>query len=253
MIDFGRTAVDYATYRVGFPDLLFERLAAHHLQIANARVVDLGTGTGALARGFARRGAHVLAIDPMATMLEQARRLDAREGLAIDYRLGRAEDTGLSSGAFDIVAAGQCWHWFDRPRATAEAFRLLASAGRLLIAYLDWLPLRDGVAEATESLILRHNPAWRMAGGSGMHPEHIPHLREGGFRDIETFSFDLSIPYTHEAWRGRIRASAGVAASLAEDAVARFDREHAAMLKRRFKTEPLQVPHRVWVAVAMKA
>jgi SAM-dependent methyltransferase len=253
MIDFGRTALDYATHRAGFPDLLFDRLATLDLQIDDAAVVDLGTGTGALARGFARRGAKAIGVDTARPMLEQARRLDAAEGLAIDYRLGRAEETGLPSGAFDIVAAGQCWHWFDRPRATTEAFRLLAQARHLVIAYLDWLPLPDSVVEATEKLILKHNPAWQMAGGSGVHPEYLADLSGGGFIGIQTFSFDLIIPYTHEAWRGRIRASAGVAASLVEDAVARFDHEHAAMLKSRFQIEPLQVPHRVWAAVATKS
>ncbi len=251
-IDFGRTALDYATHRAGFPDLLFDRLGALGLRIMNAQVLDLGTGTGALARGFARRGARAIGIDTAESMLEQARRLDREEGLAVDYRLTRAEDTGLASGTFLIVAAGQCWHWFERPCATAEAFRLLAPGGHLVIAYLDWLPLRDSVVEITESLILKHNPGWQMAGGTGMHPEHLPGLSEGGFRGIETFSVDIDIPYTHEAWRGRIRASAGVAASLAEDAVARFDQEHAAILKSRFPMEPLQVPHRVWAAVAIK-
>jgi len=56
-IDFSRTALDYATHRAGFPDLLFDRLGALGLRIMNAQVLDLGTGTGALARGFARPGA----------------------------------------------------------------------------------------------------------------------------------------------------------------------------------------------------
>src|SRR5918996_1531463 len=32
--------------------------------------------------------------------------------------------------------------------------------------------------------------------------------------------FDLEVPYSHEAWRGRIRASAGVGASLSPEGVA---------------------------------
>jgi 2-polyprenyl-3-methyl-5-hydroxy-6-metoxy-1,4-benzoquinol methylase len=56
-VDFGRTAGDYAAYRAGFPDEFFSRLADMNVGLDGQRVVDLGTGTGALARGFARGGA----------------------------------------------------------------------------------------------------------------------------------------------------------------------------------------------------
>ena len=41
---------------------------------------------------------------------------------------GSANRVGLASEAFDIVAAGQCWHWFDRAAAAREALRLLNPA-----------------------------------------------------------------------------------------------------------------------------
>ncbi len=252
MIDFGRTAQDYAAHRAGFPDTLFDRLARLGLRMNGATVLDLGTGTGSLARGFARRGASVTGVDPAAPLLQQARRLDAAAGLAIDYQLGRAEDTGLPAGRFDIVAAGQCWHWFDRSRAAAEVVRLLRPAGHAVLVYLDWLPLAGSVVDATEALILTFNPSWRGAGGTGIHPEYLADLGTAGLAGLETFSFDLVIPYTHEGWRGRIRASAGVGASMPKKSIARFDSAHAAMLAERFASEPLEVPHRVWAAVATR-
>jgi SAM-dependent methyltransferase len=253
MIDFGRTAADYATHRAGFPDALFDRLAAMGVPMQGATVLDLGTGTGTLARGFARRGARVTALDPAAPLLEQARKLDREAGVSIEYRVGRAEETGLSAASFDIVAAGQCWHWFDRPRAAAEAMRLLRPGGRLIHAHLDWLPLPGTVAHETEALILKHTPSWSGGNGTGLHGENLPDLSVAGFEDIETFSFDLAIPYTHAAWRGRIRASAGIGASLPEEKIARFDREHAALLAERFPEHPLRVPHRLWAALARKS
>jgi hypothetical protein len=75
-------------------------------------------------------------------------------------------------------------------------------------------------------------------------------VSEAGFGDVETFSFDVDMSYSHEAWRGRIRASAGLAASLAPDAVKRFDEQHTAILRQRFPADPLCVPHRVWALLA---
>ena len=71
-------------------------------------------------------------------------------------------------------------------------------------------------------------------------------LSQAGFADIESFSFDLSVPYSHEAWLGRIRASAGVAASLPPDAVERFNAAHRALLATHFPADPLHIPHRVF-------
>ncbi|MEM8709038.1 MAG: methyltransferase domain-containing protein, partial [Actinomycetota bacterium] len=61
---FGNAAADYATHRAGFPDELFDRLAPHGIGRSGQRVVDLGTGTGTVARQLARRGCSVIGVDP---------------------------------------------------------------------------------------------------------------------------------------------------------------------------------------------
>ena len=251
-IDFGRTAGDYARHRAGFPERLFEGLIGKGVVRPGERLLDLGTGTGTLARGFARRGLLVTGLDPAAAMLEQARRLDRDAGVQVHYAVARAEATGLPDASFDVVSAGQCWHWFERARAAAEARRLLRPGGRVVIAHFDWLPLAGNVVEATERLIRQHNPGWALGGGSGLHPKCLADLALAGFTGLETFSFDRAVSYSHAAWRGRIRASAGIAASLVGDAVARFDAEHARMLQRDFPGDPLSVPHRCWVAFGIR-
>ena len=65
-------------------------------------------------------------------------------------------------------------------------------------------------------------------------------------------SFDRAVDYRHAAWRGRIRASAGVAASLGAAAVATFDAAHEALLAHDFPDQPLRVPHRCWAAIGAK-
>jgi SAM-dependent methyltransferase len=247
-IDFGKTASDYGRHRAGFPGEFFERIFRAELVSPQNRVLDLGTGTGSLARGLALRGCDVTGLDPSVSMIDQSRQLDREANVDIRYVNEKAEQTGLPDRAFDVVTAGQCWHWFDRPRAAAEVQRLLVPGGLLLIAHFDWLPLPGSAVAATEALILEHNPKWApMAGGNGLHPWWFADLEQAGFDAIESFTFDLGVPYTHEAWLGRIRASAGVGASLPPDAVARFDADHKALLKRDFPQEVLSIPHRVFV------
>lgn len=248
-IDFGKTAGDYGQHRAGFPDELFSRLANFGHGISGQRVLDIGTGTGSLGRGFARVGCHVVGLDPARAMLAEARRLDRLEDLHSDYLTARSECAPLAESQFDIVSAGQCWHWFDRPRTAREVRRLLKPEGHLIIAHFDWLPLPGNVVEATERLIERFNPSWTMAGGVGMYPQWLVDLGTAGFTHLESFSFDVDAPYSQEAWRGRIRASAGVSASLSPEEVAEFDEELRRQLVERGEPDELAIPHRVFALI----
>jgi len=251
-IDFGKTAKDYKTHRQGFPPEFFDALAQRGILEKGKKVLDIGTGTGTIARGAALLGCEVVGIDIAEPLMEQAKILDAEANVSITYHTASAEDTNLPDEAFDTVIAGQCWHWFDRTRAASEVSRLLKPNGYAVIAHLDWIPLPDNIVEVTESLILKYNPTWSMSGGTGMYPAWLADLAIANFTKIETFSFDLDLHYTHEAWRGRIRASAGVAASLSPEKVQEFDAELAKILADSFPTNPLPVHHRVWAVIAQK-
>jgi SAM-dependent methyltransferase len=248
--DFGAAADDYARHRAGFPESFFERLEAVGIGLPGQLIADVGTGTGTLARGFARRGCRVVGIDPARAMLAEASRLSAGAGVRVAYQAARAEATALADDCADVVAAGQCWHWFDRRAAAREAARVLRSAGVLVIAHFDWIPLAGNVVEATERLIEAHNPGWKLGGGAGLYPQWLRGLGAAGYRDLETWSYDLFVSYTPEAWRGRIRASAGVGASLPGERVEAFDRDLAAMLEQRFPGPEVFAHHRVFTLVA---
>lgn len=252
-VDFGRTSKDYARHRAGFPESLFDRLARYAVGLPGQRIVDLGAGTGTLARGFARRGCDVTGIDVAAQQLAQARELDQIAGVQVVYHVAPAEDTGLPAASFDVVTAGQCWHWFDRPRAASEVNRLLRPGGALVIAHYDWLPLAGNVVELTEALIEKHNPAWRFGGGAGIYPQWFRDVAEAGFAEIESFTYDEPAIYDHASWRGRVRASAPIGGNLPADDVARFDADLAAALASRFPDEPLLVPHRVFALICRSA
>ncbi|MFP6595426.1 MAG: class I SAM-dependent methyltransferase [Dehalococcoidia bacterium] len=247
--DFGLTADDYARHRAGFPREFFDSLNEITVDVKGARIIDLGTGVGTLARGFAERGAEVTAVDISEDLMREARRLDDEAGITVEYVTASAEDTGLPGGQFDIVAAGQCWWWFDADATLAEAARLLRPGGALLLASWDWVPQLGNVVDLTERLIELHNSDWLKGGGNGLHPEFIVDLQAGGFEGVTQLTFSMDVSYSHEAWRGRIRASAGVTASLPAERVDAFDQELAALLKERFPEDPIDIPHRVFAAV----
>jgi ubiquinone/menaquinone biosynthesis C-methylase UbiE len=103
-------------------------------------LVDLGTGTGRMLEVLADRYQRGLGVDANQSMLAYARsRLD-RTGLAhAQVRQADLYDLPLDDAQADVVVMHQVLHFLADPaRAIAEAVRILAPGGRLLIA--DFAP-----------------------------------------------------------------------------------------------------------------
>ena len=242
-IDWSKTSRDYAEYRPGPPPSYYEILRSLGIGLSGQRILDLGTGTGTLARHFAACGAEVTGIDVAALQIEEACNLAAREGTKVNFRVGRAEATGLASGVFDVITAFQSWLYFKRPEVCVEVRRLLARGGRLVTGHFCWLPRLDPIARRTEELVLQYNPHWSAADYSG-DMVLCPSWSKDDFRVSAMFFYDESIPFTRESWRGRIRACRGVGATLPPEEVERFDRHHEQLLQETVP-ETFSILHRV--------
>ena len=242
-IDWGKTSDDYAAHRPGPPDSLYVRLAALGIGLAGQRLLDLGTGTGVIARRMASQGAHVTGIDVALEQVAAARRLARAEGLDAQFVCAPAEAAPFAAHAFDAVTANQCWLYFDKATLLPQLRRVLAPSGLVVTSHNCWLPRRDRLAARTEALVLKYNPAWTGADWLGIIPD-VPTWTRGEAKVRATFYYDEPVPFTRESWRGRIRACRGVGATLAPDEVARFDAELEELLKNE-AAETFEVLHRI--------
>lgn len=105
----------------------------------NARVLDVGCGTGVVALTAARRGAQVTGVDLTPELIARARENATLAGLTIEWHEGDAEALPFSDQSFDFVVS-QFGHMFaPRPEvALAEMLRVLKPGGT--IAFSTWPP-----------------------------------------------------------------------------------------------------------------
>jgi cyclopropane fatty-acyl-phospholipid synthase-like methyltransferase len=245
--DWGKTSDDYAKHRPGYPDSFFRILECLGVGRREQRILDLASGPGVLSVRFAEQGASVTAVDVAENQIAAARERAAAAGVSLDARVADAHDTGLPSKTFDVIAASMCMHYFDTPRILHEVRRMLATGGRFLVASLIYLPRSSEIAAATEALVLKHNPQWSSADFSG-EIKAEPTWAAGEFRLSTYHRYVEDLTLTPEAWRGRIRACRGVGASLDQEAVRRFDSEHAELLAS-VAGPTLSIPHLIAIQI----
>jgi len=126
---FSGVASAYAAHRPTYPAAVIDYLAdqAPHRDLA----WDAGCGSGQLSTLLAARFDRVIASDPSAAQIAQA-----RPHPGVEYRQSSAEASGLDAASADLAVAAQAAHWFDLPRYYAEVRRVVRPGGVVaLLAY----------------------------------------------------------------------------------------------------------------------
>jgi SAM-dependent methyltransferase len=126
---FSERAADYARYRPSYPAELFSHLAS--LAPGHDCAWDCATGNGQAAVHLARHFDRVVATDASSKQIEHA-----MEAPNVQYRVARAEDSGLENHSVDLVNCAQAAHWFDLDGFYGEVRRVVKPGGVIaLITY----------------------------------------------------------------------------------------------------------------------
>jgi len=104
--------------RPPYPDSLLP-LITEAAGVPRPRILDLGCGTGELARRLAPHAGTVVAVDRSPRMIAAAKRLPGGDTPALAWVVGDVE-TAPFSGPFDLALAAESFHWFDWARACAR-------------------------------------------------------------------------------------------------------------------------------------
>jgi len=132
----GRFATTVATYealRPPYPPAFF-REVARQLRLTGAQsLIDLGTGPGLLALGFAPYVGRLVGVDPEPAMIAAARAAASRAVRALTLIESNTEQLSGDLGSFDVVTIGRALHWMDRDATRARLDTLVAPGGMILV------------------------------------------------------------------------------------------------------------------------
>lgn len=175
-------------------------------------VVDVGTGTGTLARAAATRwpSAKVIASDAAEGMLDVARERTLELSERVRLVTGPADRLPLDEGCADVVLSSFVFQLVpDRRAALREALRILRPGG--LLAYVTWLdrdlrePFRpmEEFDEAVLSLGIEEpgdESEERYAGDVPSARAAAVQLRRAGFREVVAREDELDYHWSADAY-----------------------------------------------------
>ncbi len=126
---FGEDADRYDRARPGYPPGLFDALGEYAELAPDARILEIGCGTGQATVAIARRGWAVDAIELSPDLAAVARRKVA--GLGVPVTVGSFDEAELPQAAFDAVVAFTSFHWLDPATRVTRAAAALRHGGVL--------------------------------------------------------------------------------------------------------------------------
>ncbi|MEA2660540.1 MAG: hypothetical protein QOH08_112 [Chloroflexota bacterium] len=121
-------------HRAPYPDETFAILA--ELLVEPHTLLDVGSGSGQLARPMLRFAARVDAVDPSDAMVEEGRRLPGGDDPRLRWIIGTAETAPLDP-PYGLITAGTSIHWMAPDVVMPRFGSVLAPGGHLAIVEKD--------------------------------------------------------------------------------------------------------------------
>ncbi len=129
---FDAVAAAYDAQRTGYVSKLFADVVAYAALKPRDRVLEIGCGSGQATVGFLAEGLDVTGVDPGASLIGLAREKFIGAEL-VRFEVSTFEQWEREGRQFELVAAGQSWHWVRADLGFAKAASALSPRGVLAI------------------------------------------------------------------------------------------------------------------------
>jgi SAM-dependent methyltransferase len=206
---FGSEAERYERTRPTYPKAMVDAILAAS---PGRKVLDVGIGTGISGRPFQQEGCYVLGLEPDERMAGYAR----ESGL--DVEIAKFEEWDAAGRTFDVVIAGQAWHWVDPGLGASKAAGILVPGGRIALFWnvMSFPPdLADGIS-AVYRRVLPQFPFFQSGcpGGATSYSPLFDKAIDGiaetrMFSQPEKWQFDWERRYERDEWLEQVPTFGG--------------------------------------------
>jgi len=227
---FHDVATYYDRYRPGLPDAAITYLVARFALGGASRVLDLGCGTGQVARSLCKRVGKVVCVDSDEDMIHSLQISPETRRVCIgklDVVQSTAEEYAAPAGTFDLVAICRAFHWMNQEVVLAKCKSFLRASGG--IALLGDSSLWNGSEpwqKTAKETIQRFLGQERRAGSKKFAASTEPYeamLRRHGYRDIATKEFAVVRSWNVSSLLGYLYSTSFSARPMFGDRVQEFE------------------------------
>jgi ubiquinone/menaquinone biosynthesis C-methylase UbiE len=176
---FAGTARHYDRFRAPYPQAAFDYIIDALDLRGSAHVLDLGCGPATIAIPLSYLVAEVVAVDPDADMIAEARHLAAAKAREnIRWLQSRAEDVSSAVGSFRAATIGQAFHWMDRDEVLRKLAILIEDGGGLVLVNPGKRRPQESWETVANQIVGKFlGPRTRHRRANPHEPEHEPALR----------------------------------------------------------------------------
>ena len=161
---FSSAAKLYQDVRPNYPQDIIVWLTQDLQLNEQSKVIDLGAGTGKFLDYLKQATANIVAVEPIAEMLEQLKIVHPE----VQTQQAFSHQILLNSNSIDAILCAQSFHWFANNETLAEIHRLLKPDGHLGLVWnqrdesVDWVKaLADFIAEYETDTPRFHSQEWQ--------------------------------------------------------------------------------------------
>lgn len=161
---FSRGAALYQQVRPDYPAELIPWLQQQLDQQTQLKLLDIGTGTGKFLPTLLALSSDIIAVDPVAEMLQQLR-LKLPDIATLE---ASSHSLPIADNSIDAIFCAQSFHWFANPQSLDEFARILKPNGHLFLIWnqrdirVDWVKaLADCIATYEGDTPRYHSGQWQ--------------------------------------------------------------------------------------------
>lgn len=156
---FDTAAARYHRARPGYPEELFDDLIQLATLGSEARILEIGPGTGKATEPLARRGFTIHGIELGPALADEARRnLADYPNVRID--VGAFETFPLAPASYDLVMSATAFHWIEQPLGYQRVAEALQPGGHFaeFRHHHVWSPEWDDFFRESQALYQKYMP-----------------------------------------------------------------------------------------------